>query len=241
MSKIALTGDALGTGTITVASPNTNSSITLTLPSSTGSNGQFLQTNGSGTLSFATVSQAQIYTDVFASSGTWTCPTGVTRVRVTVVGGGAGGGSSGSPSQGGIAIGVYTVTPGTNYTVTVGSGGTGVVAGTGGTGGTTSFGSTLISATGGTGSTATGTSTLGNIFNSASTPANVAGRSVLNTPLIGTASRTYTNAADQLAGLAWSTSSFWLPGARGNTWSVSCTNYASGGVGGAVFVEYVAP
>jgi hypothetical protein len=36
MSKIALSGDAAGTGTFTIASPNSNSNRTLTLPDSTG-------------------------------------------------------------------------------------------------------------------------------------------------------------------------------------------------------------
>ena len=36
MSKIALSGDANGTGTLTIASPNTNSDRTLTLPDNTG-------------------------------------------------------------------------------------------------------------------------------------------------------------------------------------------------------------
>jgi len=36
MSKVAIQGDALGTGTFTIASPNSNSDRTLTLPDSTG-------------------------------------------------------------------------------------------------------------------------------------------------------------------------------------------------------------
>ena len=36
MSKIALEGNASGTGTFTVAAPNTNSNFTLTLPESSG-------------------------------------------------------------------------------------------------------------------------------------------------------------------------------------------------------------
>ena len=36
MSRISLSGDASGTGTLTIASPNTNSDRTLTLPDSTG-------------------------------------------------------------------------------------------------------------------------------------------------------------------------------------------------------------
>lgn len=36
MSKIALSGDASGTGTFTIASPNSNSNFTLTLPTASG-------------------------------------------------------------------------------------------------------------------------------------------------------------------------------------------------------------
>ena len=36
MSKIALEGNASGTGTFTVAAPNTNTNYTITLPTSTG-------------------------------------------------------------------------------------------------------------------------------------------------------------------------------------------------------------
>ena len=44
MSKIALTGNALGTGTLTIAAPNTNTDRTLTLPDNTGT----LLSTGSG-------------------------------------------------------------------------------------------------------------------------------------------------------------------------------------------------
>ena len=36
MSKIAIEGNALGSGTLTIAAPNTNSNFTLTLPANTG-------------------------------------------------------------------------------------------------------------------------------------------------------------------------------------------------------------
>lgn len=87
---------------------------------------------------------------------TFTAPAGVTRVQVTVYGGGGAGGSAatdgndwwngGNGGDGGFAYGLYTVIPGTAYSVSVGVGGTG----SGGAGGSSSF-STLISATGGSG------------------------------------------------------------------------------------------
>ena len=56
---------------------------------------------------------------------TWTAPAGVTEVWYLVVaGGGAGGGAyGGGGGAGGLLNGTYTVTPGTVYNITVGSGG----------------------------------------------------------------------------------------------------------------------
>jgi hypothetical protein len=55
MSKIKLQGNASGTGTTTFQSANTSSNTTFTLPGTDGSPNQALVTDGSGTLSFATV------------------------------------------------------------------------------------------------------------------------------------------------------------------------------------------
>lgn len=73
----------------------------------------------------------------FTTSTTWTAPAGVTSVTVECWGGGGGGGGATSDSVGefggGGAGGAYarkvvTVTPGNSYTVTVGTGGSGVLA-----------------------------------------------------------------------------------------------------------------
>jgi len=50
-----LTFQATLGGAVNLAGPNTASTTTFTLPSADGSNGQALQTNGSGTLAFATL------------------------------------------------------------------------------------------------------------------------------------------------------------------------------------------
>ncbi len=63
MSKIALSGDASGTGTFTIASPNSNSNFTLTLPAESGT----VLTTGSTTgisasaLSTGTIPIARMY------------------------------------------------------------------------------------------------------------------------------------------------------------------------------------
>lgn len=86
----------------------------------------------------------------FTSNGTFTIPTGVTALKVTVVGGGGGGGGGSStcnPIQGwaggggGTSIVYLTgLTPGNTISVTIGAGGTaGATAGNGGAGGNSSI------------------------------------------------------------------------------------------------------
>lgn len=103
-----------------------------------------------------------IGSQIFSSSGTFTVPAGVYRLKVTVVGGGASGGSTGTSTglsgagggAGGTAIRWLSVVPGQTITVTVGLGGASAAAGAGapGIGGnagnTSSFGA-FCSATGG--------------------------------------------------------------------------------------------
>lgn len=94
-----------------------------------GTAGKLLKTQGAGanpTWVSAPMAEA------FSASGTFTAPTGVTKVFLTMVGGGAGGsGNNGAiaGSGGGGAEGVrrlgYNVTPLSAYTVTIGAGGAG--------------------------------------------------------------------------------------------------------------------
>jgi len=84
---------------------------------------------------------------IFQASGTFIVPTDITKIRVRVLGAGGGGKNNGSGGGGGgYCDGIFTVTPGASYTVTVGAGGTAGASPT--AGGTTSFGA-LLSATGG--------------------------------------------------------------------------------------------
>ena len=97
--------------------------------------------------------------EAFTASATFTVPIGVTRAKITVIGGGGAGGTHATlPSGGGgaggqaVAFAGYLV-PGTQIPITVGAGGvalTGGAVGQGGNGGTSSFG-TIVSATGGQG------------------------------------------------------------------------------------------
>ena len=98
---------------------------------------------------------------VFTSSGTWTKPSGVTKVMVEVqAGGGGGGGSSstsyaaGSGSGGGYTKKIIDVSSISSATITVGSGGSGgTSSGTGVNGGSSfwSDGTNTLTANGGTG------------------------------------------------------------------------------------------
>ncbi|MEO7483040.1 MAG: hypothetical protein ABIT81_04725 [Ferruginibacter sp.] len=102
-------------------------------------------------------------TATFTTSGTWTCPAGVTSISVECWGGGgAGGGSTTNTTAGGGGGGgaynknlTVAVVPNTVYTITVGAGGIGGTgAGVIGAVSTTTFGVTTVSANGGSGGAA---------------------------------------------------------------------------------------
>lgn len=105
---------------------------------------------------------------VITSNGTFTPGTGVYNVNVICVGGGGGGGGGnvsgggesgftyfdgGGGGSGGSAFKNVNVTPGTGYSVTIGSGGTAGAAGggVGGAGSSTVFGASTVVGTGGAG------------------------------------------------------------------------------------------
>jgi hypothetical protein len=128
---------------------NGTSAVQVVAPSTTGN---ILTSNGTTWTSAAPASQyAGPNFQAFTSSGTFTVPTGITRLTVYVWGGGGGGGYI-TGADGGFGIGQLTgLTPGASITVTVGGGGAGGRLGiAGSTGGTSSF-STFVSCTGGGG------------------------------------------------------------------------------------------
>lgn len=133
---------------------------TSTFASGTVFNG-IMSVNGSSTIDTnKNIGGGFTHITTFTNIGTstWTKPTGVTRIRVKMVGGGGAGGFQNS-SQGGASGGggggycerIIDVSLISTTTVVVGSGAPSINStGTGGTGSTTSFGS-YCSATGGTG------------------------------------------------------------------------------------------
>jgi len=181
MSKVKIQGNASGTGVLTVTAPNTSTDRTITLPDSTGTlldeNSSVPAANLTGTVADARISaltaskltgalpaisgasltglpeQGLVSRQIFTSSGTWTKPSGITKVKVTCTGSGGGGGSQG---QGGGAGGTailfaLDVTSISSVTVTVGAAVSGAGGSNNGTDGNTSSFGSHCSATGGEG------------------------------------------------------------------------------------------
>jgi hypothetical protein len=158
------------------------------LPAQSGNSGNFLQTDGSSlswTSASAGLKSMQTFANAASAGGTytWTRPSGITTVKVYVVGGGGGAqnvssNQIGTGGSGGLSIAVIDVSSISSVTVTLGNGGGGTNNSTrAGSGGTSSFGS-YASATGGEGGVSTnspydggiggiGTTSVGGAVNSA--------------------------------------------------------------------------
>ena len=118
-------------------------------------------TNDSGYLTSSSAAIVNLNTTVpnvsiLTSSGTFTVPSGISRLRVICIGGGGGGGIA-SPGNrayaggyGGLGEALISVTPGQQISYTIGAGGLSGSGYSGAAGGTTSFGS-YITSTGGAG------------------------------------------------------------------------------------------
>jgi hypothetical protein len=163
-----------GTGAVQVVAPSTS--------------GNVLTSNGSTWISAAGSSYAGFSTVIFASSGTWAVPTGVTKARITVIGGGAGGSRWSTSDQrgggGGLAIAYCTGISGT-LTITVGAGGasassTGIQSTAGGTSSVTGTG-VSVSATGGASGTNGSTPGAGGVGSVSTGTAIARGYDVFNT------------------------------------------------------------
>lgn len=188
--------------------------------SSPGANGNVLLSNGSVWTS-ATSPYVGMRAQVFTGNGTFTIPTGVTALKVTVVGGGGGSGGSvgvscisgtgGSGGGGGTAISYLTgLTPGNTISVTVGAGGTagGSAPGGGGTGGNSSISSGTQTITTATGNGGVG----GNAGNAITGNAGTGGTASGGTINISGSNGTYGNAY-----MGAGVSIFGLPPQRENT------------------------
>jgi len=72
MSRVAISGDASGTGTLTIAAPNTNTDRTLTLPDEAGT----IITSGSSTAVFPAGSVINVETSTITTNSTRSSATG---------------------------------------------------------------------------------------------------------------------------------------------------------------------
>jgi len=239
------------TGAVTVNNTGVTSLTAGSNISVSGSTGAVtISSSSSGQYQYSLATYSTAYNSngtplVWNSNGslTWTAPTGVTRVKVTLVSGGGGGGGTVAGGYGGAgaqAIGVYTVTPGTGYSVTVGGGGAGGgTSSNGSSGGSSSF-SSLVSATGGAGGTSGGTfgangvGTNGNITNTQY----VSG--------LGTVDFTYAfgqytggNGAVSASAVVWTPTASHVPGEFGSSTLGGGGNLGAGGYSGLVLIEYI--
>jgi len=199
-----------GTGAATLAANNVllgngTSAVQTVAP---GASGNVLTSNGT---TWQSTAPAAGYvgptTQVFSSNGTFTIPSGITKVKVTLVGGG--GGTSGGANFAEILAGgggataikwLTGLTSGNTISVTVGSGGTASGSGSiaGGAGGNSSIASgtqsiTTVTANGGAGGGVSGVGSPGsggtatngdlNMSGSSGTTSAIAGFSIFSTPV----------------------------------------------------------
>jgi len=199
-----------GTGAATLAANNVllgngTSAVQTVAP---GTAGNVLTSNGT---TWQSTAPAAGYvgptTQVFSSNGTFTIPSGITKVKVTLVGGG--GGTAGALTNGEVLAGgggataikwLTSLTSGNTISVTVGSGGTasGSSGVAGGAGGNSSIASgtqsiTTVTANGGAGGGVSGVGSPGsggtatngdlNMSGSSGTTSPIAGFSIFSTPV----------------------------------------------------------
>jgi hypothetical protein len=220
-------------GTNDAANLTTGTVATARLASGTADNTTFLR--GDQTWTAVSGYTGPLGMQVFTSSGTFTVPTGVTSVKVTVVGAGGGVNTYGGTSQsgaGGMAQRVVTgLTPGGTVSVTVGGVGSNNSGGSppnpglrGSTGGTSSFGA-FCSATGGQGATSNVNSATGGAGSGGTL--NINGQTGMNFVVFG---RAYTPLGLGMPGWTGSV------GCCGPT-SVAGSGYGMGGVSGGGFAS----
>lgn len=100
MSQVAISGNASGTGTLTIAAPNTNSNYTLTLPAATGTVASIASVNNNGVV-YANSSGQPTTDTAFVFDGTNVgIGTSSPSAKFVVAGGGAAIQGNGFPSTG---------------------------------------------------------------------------------------------------------------------------------------------
>ena len=202
-----------------------------------GTSGQVLTSGGSGSAASWADAGGGGFASVqyFTSSGTWTKPSGIKIIRVTVLGAGGGGGKSNDyyayggngGGGGGLSQKTIDVTSISSETVTIGASGAGKSsAAAGGAGGSSSFGS-HCSASGGSG----GSGYIANNSNSGTTGAGIGSSGNINVRGgyggIGSRGSGYSIGGEGGASPMWGVD---CPGGLGGS-SGSQATYGSGGAG----------
>jgi hypothetical protein len=91
-----------------------------------GTDGQVLQSNGNGTMSWADMSEYKNFEAFRATGpGSWTVPAGVTKIMVEIWGAGGGGNTFAGGGGGGYVCSYFTVVPGNTINFSIGAGGAG--------------------------------------------------------------------------------------------------------------------
>jgi len=199
-----------------------------------GTTNQVLTSQGSSPPIWQTASSGFTNMQVFTSPTAFTTPSSTTKMKITVVGGGAGGATNGTygGGAGGTAIYVGAVTASTPYPITVGAGG--ATGPTGNSGGTSSFG-VLASATGGASAPATSTGGAGTTGTFLITGGAASSGAVVTVPIPLGGSNTYSSSG---AGGSSSLGGDGAYGSGGRSSRPSVPTPARAGTGGVVIVEY---
>lgn len=118
-----------------------------------GNNGQLLQSNGNGSMSWV---DATAYKNVaifkIAGTGNWTVPSGVTKIWVEAWGAGGGGNCYVGGGGGGYVAGFFSVTSGSSLSYNIGDGGSGAAESAGnGQSTTITYGAVTLTGFGGLG------------------------------------------------------------------------------------------
>jgi hypothetical protein len=129
------------------------------LSETAGQAGQVLTTNAQGNTEWASVGT---YNNIatYTTTGTFTIPLGISRIKVEGWGGGSGAGTKKGGASGGYICGFFAVSPAQSVTITIGSGGVGGrLGGTSGPGGNTIIivGNVTLTALGGIGTSTNAT------------------------------------------------------------------------------------